>query len=261
MVAIRLRSSKLDPNHDITLDVSSDISPDKLADLAKEKLGCFDQRPVKIFLDTGEEFRGKIQEGQVLYAAQPTPEDKNTQPAIKLCILGPGAVGKSALSLRFTNDHFDEDYNPTIEDAYRKRVTIDGREAMLDILDTAGQEDFHALRAVWYRRKDGFLLVYAINKPETLEELDLFYKEISSHYEDGIIPPILLVANKSDIENEHSAALWKKADDWATQWNAVEHMKTSAKTAYNVKAAFANIVRATRLKEEVPSGGQCCSVL
>lgn len=260
MVLIRLRSSTLDPKHEVTEEVKTDMNAEELAVLAREKLGCFGQSPVEIYLDTGEKFKGNLQEGQVLYAAQEA-EETNTEAVIKLCLLGPGAVGKSALSIRFTNDHFHEDYDPTIEDAYRKRVKIDGRMAMLDILDTAGQEDFSALRAVWYRKKDGFILVYAINRPESLNELERFHAEITSHYEGERIPPILLVANKSDLEDDASKELYSKAEELAKKWKTVEHMKTSAKTSYNVKAAFANIVRATRLKEPEANAALCCTVL
>ena len=36
--------------------------------------------------------------------------------------------------------HFVEEYDPTIEDSYRKQCVIDDEVAVLDILDTAGQE-------------------------------------------------------------------------------------------------------------------------
>ena len=37
---------------------------------------------------------------------------------------------------------FVEDYDPTIEDTYRKHIIIDGETYQLDILDTAGQEEY-----------------------------------------------------------------------------------------------------------------------
>ena len=54
-------------------------------------------------------------------------------------VLGSAGVGKSAVTLRFINDTFVEDWDPTIEDAYRKPVDVDGKTCMLEILDTAGQ--------------------------------------------------------------------------------------------------------------------------
>ena len=37
-------------------------------------------------------------------------------------------------------------YDPTIEDSYRKQTVVDGEVAMLDVLDTAGQEEYSAMR-------------------------------------------------------------------------------------------------------------------
>ena len=57
-------------------------------------------------------------------------------------VLGATAVGKSALTIRLVCDQFLEDYDPTIEDAYRKHLVIKGKAEMLDILDTAYDEEF-----------------------------------------------------------------------------------------------------------------------
>jgi small GTP-binding protein len=60
----------------------------------------------------------------------------------KLVVVGTGGVGKSALTIQLINHMFMDDYDPTIEDSYRKQVEIDGTTCLLDILDTAGQEEF-----------------------------------------------------------------------------------------------------------------------
>jgi len=54
----------------------------------------------------------------------------------KLVVVGGGGVGKSALTVQLINCHFIEDYDPTIEDAYRKQVKIDDEVCLLDILGT-----------------------------------------------------------------------------------------------------------------------------
>lgn len=64
----------------------------------------------------------------------------------KLVVVGDGAVGKSALTIQFIQAHFVTDYDPTIEDNYRKQCAVDGEVVMLDILDTAGQDEYAALR-------------------------------------------------------------------------------------------------------------------
>jgi GTPase KRas protein len=56
-----------------------------------------------------------------------------------LCLKG---VGKSALTIQFIQSHFVDEYDPTIEDSYRKQCVIDEEVALLDVLDTAGQEEY-----------------------------------------------------------------------------------------------------------------------
>lgn len=47
-------------------------------------------------------------------------------------------MGKSALTMQFVRNVFVSTYDPTIEDTYRKTITIDGQECVVEILDTAG---------------------------------------------------------------------------------------------------------------------------
>ena len=56
-----------------------------------------------------------------------------------MIVLGDGGVGKSALTIQFISNYFVEEYDPNIEDCYRKQAVIDGEVCRLDILDTAGQ--------------------------------------------------------------------------------------------------------------------------
>ena len=66
-------------------------------------------------------------------------------PVVKISVLGCGAVGKSALTIRFVTNNFLEEYDPTIEDSYRKQVMIGGKSLVFDILDTAGKEEFSSI--------------------------------------------------------------------------------------------------------------------
>ena len=64
----------------------------------------------------------------------------------KLVVVGGGGVGKSALTIQLIQSHFVDEYDPTIEDSYRKACVVDDQQVMLDILDTAGQEEYLAMR-------------------------------------------------------------------------------------------------------------------
>jgi len=64
---------------------------------------------------------------------------------------------------------FVEDYEPTKADSYRKKVVLDGDEVQIDILDTAGQEDYAAIRDNYFRSGEGFLCVFSISDPESFQ--------------------------------------------------------------------------------------------
>merc|ERR1740123_543730 len=89
----------------------------------------------------------------------------------KIVVLGAGGVGKSALTIRLVTDNFLDEYDPTIEDSYQKKVQIDNRHTLLDILDTAGQEEFSSMQDQWMREGKGFLLVYNITSRTTFTEI------------------------------------------------------------------------------------------
>jgi len=267
MVVVLLRAVEQDPSIFVEEKVEGSITPEKVAALAQEKIECFkgcSADRLKVYLESGSEFKGemKVQEGESFYIRR--GEKKEPDRVIRLCLLGPGAVGKSALTLRFTSHIFQDEYDPTIEDAFRKEVEIDGQLAALDILDTAGQEDYDALRSAWYRKKDGLLLLFALDDEQSLEALTKFHSEIENFYTDfsdsEYFPAVLLIGNKADLE--HVPNLWQKAEQKNKEWQTIGLLKTSAKTGLNVDAAFANLVRAVRRKRSVkPKTKSWCFLL
>lgn len=96
----------------------------------------------------------------------------------KLVVVGAGGVGKSALTIQLIQNHFVEEYDPTIEDSYRKQVVIDAETCLLDILDTAGQEEYSAMRDQYMRTGEGFLLVYAVNNRKSFDDITNYREQI-----------------------------------------------------------------------------------
>lgn len=64
------------------------------------------------------------------------------------------------------------------EDSYRKQVVIDGETCLLDILDTAGQEEYSAMRDQYMRTGEGFLLVFAVNNTKSFEDISIYREQI-----------------------------------------------------------------------------------
>lgn len=68
--------------------------------------------------------------------------------------------------------------SPGLQDSYRKQVVIDGETCLLDILDTAGQEEYSAMRDQYMRTGEGFLCVFAINNTKSFEDIHQ-YRSVS----------------------------------------------------------------------------------
>ena len=72
-----------------------------------------------------------------------------------------------------------DEYDPTIEDSYKKQVIIDGETCFLDIIDTAGQEDeYIALGDEYMKTGEGFLIVFAVNNAQSLEKIAAYREQI-----------------------------------------------------------------------------------
>jgi len=162
-----------------------------------------------------------------------------------IAVMGPGAVGKSAITLYYVQEQFVIDYDPTIEDAYRKNDNIAGSPCILDILDTAGQDEYNALRSTWMQERNGFLLVYSVASKTSFMEIEDFYDQLMVVSE-GNIPPLVLVANKVDIPDRKVSQAEGMA--LAKKWRA-SYIETSAKEGKNIKEAFYLLVQRMRERE------------
>lgn len=175
-------------------------------------------------------------------AAVPTHNENLT--TYKLVVVGDGGVGKSALTIQFFQKMFVEDYDPTIEDSYIQHTDIDGQWCILDVLDTAGQEEFSAMREQYMRTGDGFLVVYSVTDKGSFENVPQFH-ELILRVKDRTSFPMLLVANKVDLVHQRSITE-EQGKDMAGRFN-IPYIETSAKDPpQNVDKAFQDVVRLIR---------------
>ena len=93
---------------------------------------------------------------------------------------------------------FVEDYDPTIEDSYIQHTEIDDQWCILDVLDTAGQEEFSAMRKQYMRKGDAFLLMYSVTDRSSFINIRNLHSSILCAKEKDSFP-MILVANKVDL--------------------------------------------------------------
>jgi len=184
----------------------------------------------------------------------------------KIVVVGGGGVGKSAITIQFIQSYFVTDYDPTIEDSYTKQCVIDDEVARLDILDTAGQEEFSAMREQYMRSGEGFLLVFSLTERQSFEEVYKFHKQVL-RVKDRDEFPMLIVGNKADMDR-HRQVSTADCEDMAKQLKT-PFIECSAKNRMNVDQAFHELVRLIRRfqalerpvvpskREASPSKGKC----
>lgn len=166
---------------------------------------------------------------------------------------------------------YRKQYDPTIEDSYRKQVVIDGQACMLEVLDTAGQEEYTALRDQWIRDGEGFVLVYSISSRSSFSRIKRFHHQIqrvkescasSPSYPGSPISaaspqapvPIMLVGNKSDRVTEREVST-QEGHALARELGC-EFVEASAKNCINVEKAFYDVVRILRRQRQAASRPQ-----
>ncbi|KAG5462948.1 MAG: P-loop containing nucleoside triphosphate hydrolase protein [Olpidium bornovanus] len=217
---------------------------------------------------------------------------KQDLPLHKVIMVGSGGVGKSALTLQAClkeNEHFMygdfvEEYDPTKADSYRKKVMLDDAECQIDILDTAGQEEYAAarfrailaklclfcfsvddrgtdpslpqIRDNYYRSGEGFLCVFSICEHESFVHTQEFRDQILRVLDDETVP-FILVGNKCDLDHLRKVTQ-REAEAKAAEWKC-SYVETSAKTRKNVEEVYLGLLRKIRERKEGAKQKDCHS--
>ena len=188
----------------------------------------------------------------------------------KIVMLGSGAVGKSAITVQMVSGHFLSSYDPTIEDSYRTTININNQDIILNILDTAGQEEFYALRDQYMRSGDGYIIVFSITSITSFLEVNAIKEQLNIilDADNNTLIPIILVGNKCDLE-EYRQVQSSDAQRLAEEWR-VKYFETSAKNKTNINRIFeelvylieannqSNIQNTSNQKERLKYNHNCC---
>ena len=178
----------------------------------------------------------------------------------KLVVLGKSLVGKSALTFRFINDQFPKEHDTTIEDQYKTTINIDGYQVKLEILDTAGQDDYQSMLETWISYGSGFLLVYSIDDMESFEEVKKKYDKLVLLKGKEIFSCIV-VGNKCDLNDELRKVPKNMGEEFAAS-KGIPFLESSALTTINVKEAFIRVVHdlmeKTSVKKSTGIFGKLC---
>ncbi|KAG2293785.1 hypothetical protein Bca4012_005116 [Brassica carinata] len=169
---------------------------------------------------------------------------------LKCVIVGDGAVGKTCLLISYTRNAFPTDDVPNVFDNVSAHVIVDGSTINLELLDTAGQDDYNRLRPLSYPFTDVFLLAFSlVNKASSENVAKKWVPELRHHAPDV---PIVLVGTKLDARDdkqyflEHPGAVpisTAQGEELKRLVGASAYIECSSKTQLNVKAVFDEAIK------------------
>lgn len=180
---------------------------------------------------------------------------------LKLAVLGQTLVGKSALTYRFISDKFPTEHDTTIEDQYKINTTIDEHNCRLEILDTAGQDDYQSMLDTWINFAEGFVLVYSIDDRESFESLKDKYDRVVKNKSDDVYS-VIIVGNKCDLEDKRKVT--KEEGESYAKSKGVDFMEVSALKTINVKETFVKLAHnllEKKVTQKTEAGGDKCCII
>jgi GTPase KRas protein len=168
-------------------------------------------------------------------------------PEYKIIVMGSGGTGKSCITNRFITGVFTDDYDPTIEDSYSAELTVDGEEGVINVLDSAGQEEYRDMVDQYIRTGQGFIIVYSVIAKDSFEEVWKFRNKILmiKDLDPSESFPLVLVGNKIDLSDKRQVS-YEQGEQLAKKINASLFIEASAKENINCIDIFEAVVREIR---------------
>lgn len=159
---------------------------------------------------------------------------------LKIAVVGKSLGGKSSLIYRFVNNSYREEHDATIEDIFKINYEFNGMKCVIELIDTAGQQDYESIQNSCIAKADGVLLVYSIEDTDSFEKVKERVQYIKSNKfinkSNNIGEYLVVFGNKTDL-NGHRKILFDDAFNFLRVYD-VDLVEGSAKNNINVKNAF-----------------------
>jgi len=128
----------------------------------------------------------------------------------KVVIVGDSGVGKTCIARRATIKQYSEFTVPTIGGAhFSLSVDIDQKEVMLDIWDTAGQEEFRNIVPMFMRNAFYAIIVFDVTTVSSFSSVYSWAEFVKDNAPDC---KIVLVGSKVDLASQRVVSLVEAMD-------------------------------------------------
>ncbi|XP_049818706.1 GTP-binding protein Di-Ras2 [Aethina tumida] len=169
---------------------------------------------------------------------------------IRLVTLGGAGVGKSCIIKRFLTNTYSDKYRSTVEDLYNREYDLGHTTLKVDILDTAGDMQFPAMRKLCIATAHAFLLVYAVTSAPSFDAIKQCFEEIKEQRADFQEIPIVFAGNKLDLTSTHREISKEDVSEWVhceLPKLRVKLFECSAKDDINIKEIFRTFLTLARI--------------
>ncbi|XP_059827818.1 GTP-binding protein Rheb isoform X1 [Hypanus sabinus] len=169
------------------------------------------------------------------------------------------SIGKSSLTIQFVEGQFVDSYDPTIENTFTKLITVNGQDYHLQLVDTAGQDEYSIFPQTYSIDINGYILVYSVTSSKSFEVIKVIHEKLLDMV-GKVQVPIMLVGNKKDLHMERVIS-YEEGKSLADSWSAA-FMESSAKENQTTVEVFKRIImEAERADGGCQQAKSSCSVM
>ncbi|XP_015754374.1 PREDICTED: ras-related protein Rab-23-like [Acropora digitifera] len=152
--------------------------------------------------------------------------EEDVEVAIKVVVVGNGAVGKSSMIQRYCKGIFTKDYKKTIGvDFLERQISVRNEDVRLMLWDTAGQEEFDAITKAYYRGAQACAIVFSTVDRDSFEAVEKWRSKVSPAVRNKID-----LIDQAVVQVEEAESLAKKL--------RLKFYRTSVKEDLNVNDVF-----------------------
>src|ERR1700761_298786 len=121
-------------------------------------------------------------------------------------------AGKSSLTVQYVDGHFVDSYYPTIENTFSKVIKYRNQDFGMEIIDTAGQDEYSILNSKHFIGIHGYMIVYSVGSRQSFDMVPIIRDKILNHLGADHVP-LLVVGNKNDIREKARQVSSKEGED------------------------------------------------
>ena len=160
---------------------------------------------------------------------------------ISIILLGINGVGKTNLCLRFISNIHVVDYDPTIDDSFRKELIHEetNEKYLLDILDSSYDEEYLSMKNRWLRQGMGAIILFSLSNRKSFLNVSQFLEQFYRIKEN--FSPVVIVGNKNDLINERNV-FRSEVEEVMKGKEFIDYLECSALTGDNVNHVFHRIL-------------------